>query len=111
MNDADTQDAVLEALAHIWADAYADAVERLTVIEYYCAAVRTGRANELQRGDAAAAAHKLAGTLGTFGFPTGSDYARSIDGELSGPSPDEVAVHAVVQQTQALHALLDAAKP
>lgn len=41
-----------------------------------------------QKAEAAAAAHKLAGSLGMYGFPDGTDAARALEQELYSSCPN-----------------------
>lgn len=75
-------DEVLEMLQHLWVDAYADACARVAVIEDYLGTRIAGTESPYARDAAISAAHKLAGTLGTFGLPTGSELGRSIERTL-----------------------------
>jgi HPt (histidine-containing phosphotransfer) domain-containing protein len=75
-------------LATLWHKHAATILERLTVLEHAGEVLhRTGSLGGSERQSAAEAAHKLAGTLGTFGSPRGSDIACRIDCVLS---PDNV---------------------
>lgn len=53
--------------------------ERVVILEQIEPALRTGRLSQAQRQEAAQEAHRLAGTLGSFGYETGSRLARSIE--------------------------------
>lgn len=41
-----------------------------------------------QRAEAADTAHKLAGSLGMYGFPAGTEAARALEQELYSANPD-----------------------
>lgn len=70
------------------------AEQRVTVLEDVAEALATGTANEQQRREAAAAAHKLSGSLGTYGRP-GSDEARTLE-QLIAASGDLSSAPALV---------------
>lgn len=53
--------------------------ERLALLDAAAEATRTGELDAQQRSSAIDAAHKFAGSLGMFGFPQGTDAARSME--------------------------------
>ena len=53
--------------------------QQLTVLEQVKIALTAGNLSELLRQNARQQAHKLAGSLGTFGYPEGSNLARAIE--------------------------------
>jgi HPt (histidine-containing phosphotransfer) domain-containing protein len=53
--------------------------ERVAVVESAAAAAAKGTLDAEQRQQGCAAAHKLAGVLGTFGFQEGTDLAREAE--------------------------------
>lgn len=65
------------------------AAQRVALLEDFAAALADGTTSEVQRSEALTAAHKLAGSLGTYGRP-GSERARELEqllaagGDLSG---------------------------
>lgn len=67
------------ALAEVWKRHLPEISERVDVLERACASTRAGNLTEEEREAAHAAAHKLAGTLGTFGHRRGSDVAKEIE--------------------------------
>jgi hypothetical protein len=62
----------------LWQRFRGTARERVAVLEQRCAALVAGTASVEQEQEAVAAAHKLAGALGTYGRP-GSDVARDVE--------------------------------
>ncbi len=62
-------------------------MERLEVLRasYHC--LETNAADQAARRSGADAAHKLAGILGTFGLPAGTELARQIDIALEADAP------------------------
>lgn len=54
-------------------------MERLVSLEQAIAALKTGNLSDAQRQTAAGEAHKLAGSLGMFGFPEGSRLGQLIE--------------------------------
>jgi HPt (histidine-containing phosphotransfer) domain-containing protein len=76
-----------DALNRLWVRFLPDIEGRVSILE---AAVKTqadGPLSEEHRGAAQAAAHKLAGTLGTFGLHRGTDLARQIELEFAEEPP------------------------
>jgi HPt (histidine-containing phosphotransfer) domain-containing protein len=57
--------------------------ERLTTLEAAATALAANALSPNQSADAAAAAHKLAGVLGTFGLARGTDLARQLEQHYS----------------------------
>lgn len=71
-----------EMLLAIWRKNYPVMMARLGVLQKACDALNTGSLDEVTRGDAHVAAHKLAGVLGTFGLAEGSDIASRLEASL-----------------------------
>lgn len=67
------------ALAEVWKRHLPEILERVNVLERACASTGASSLTEEERDAAHAAAHKLAGTLGTFGHRRGSDMAKEIE--------------------------------
>lgn len=66
------------ALRLLWQSAKGDVLRRVDLLEETAARTGTKRLGALQR-EAEREAHKLAGSLGTFGFPDGSRLAADIE--------------------------------
>lgn len=93
-------------LALIWLKHRATIFERVTVL--LCAQRRMGELTSEERDAAEQVAHKLAGTLGTFGCPEGSDIAGRIDRALSaGPVLDDQAIAGVCALISELKELVE----
>lgn len=75
--------------AEIWSQHRDTAESRVSAIEDAVAATLAGTLDEGARERARRTAHKLAGTLGAFGMPSGADAARRIERALEQP-PDPV---------------------
>lgn len=67
------------ALAEVWEKVKADSSDRLIVIQQASKALLYGQLKEPQRQQAFMAAHKLAGSLGVFGFAEASRLAKEIE--------------------------------
>lgn len=68
-----------DALRAIWAEHRDELVGRIGVIERAVTSLIEGTLEESLRREAERAAHQLAGSLGTFGFPDGSERARRLE--------------------------------
>jgi len=91
-----TQPDLTAALNQLWARFLPQMEERLGLIERAC---QLSTNNSLADEDCKAAhdaAHKLAGTLGTFGLPEGSELARTLELAYQTDPPPEVKDPATV---------------
>jgi HPt (histidine-containing phosphotransfer) domain-containing protein len=70
---------IAEALKLLWLRFLPQIEERIAVIEAANRALLTGSLSAEQREAAGAAAHKLAGVLGTFGLTEGTNLAREAE--------------------------------
>lgn len=75
-------------LAALWAEHRGTNLDRIAVLERTADALLRRRADDDLLLEGARAAHKLAGSLGTFGLQEGTDAARLIEAELEGGRPD-----------------------
>jgi HPt (histidine-containing phosphotransfer) domain-containing protein len=98
MWDSTQQTALEQALDRLWVRFLPQIEERVTILESAAFAAGQLSANLLspsrlsidQRKAASAAAHQLAGTLGTFGLTQGTVLARELEAVYSrecGPDP------------------------
>jgi HPt (histidine-containing phosphotransfer) domain-containing protein len=76
-----------EALNQLWARFLPQIEERVAIFEAANRALAAGTLSDEERTAAAAAAHKLAGVLGTFGLAEGTDLAREAELAYSGKFP------------------------
>jgi HPt (histidine-containing phosphotransfer) domain-containing protein len=74
-----TPPAMAEALARLWTKFLPDIEQRVATLEVAAQALAASTLTNEQRESAQAAAHKLAGTLGTFGLHLGTDLARQAE--------------------------------
>jgi HPt (histidine-containing phosphotransfer) domain-containing protein len=86
--------AVAEAMKRLWVQYLPKIEERVLELEMAAAACINGNLTEHQREQARAAAHKLAGVLGTFGLDRGTQLAREVELYYSDPNAFE-AGHAL----------------
>jgi HPt (histidine-containing phosphotransfer) domain-containing protein len=67
------------ALDRLWARFLPEIENRVSIVEVAVLALEAGSLTKEQREAAHAAAHKLSGTLGTFGLHRGTELARQIE--------------------------------
>ncbi|MGI8773715.1 MAG: response regulator [Actinomycetota bacterium] len=85
MGDEERSSADIEAGLAAIRDRYQDnAAQQVKLVEDAVVAALEGRLEPDGRREAERAAHKLAGSAGTFGFPAASAFAREIEGTLTG---------------------------
>jgi HPt (histidine-containing phosphotransfer) domain-containing protein len=101
-----TNPGMAEALARLWTKFLPEITQRVAVLEAAAQALSAGLLSAEQRSAAHAAAHKLAGTLGTFGLHQGTDLARKAEALLAEEIPQGDAVQ-LEDYARELRALLD----
>ena len=74
-------------IAAMWEEARPRIMDRVAVLQATAAAATDGGLDVAARREAEGEAHKLAGSLGMFGYPTGTDVARDIETMLEGDGP------------------------
>lgn len=84
-----------ELLSDLWQRNLPTVEARLAVLER--ASLADPLPEEL-RIDAMSVAHKLAGSLGMFGFPEGTRIARQLELALDVPAPDSAQLAMLTQQ-------------
>jgi HPt (histidine-containing phosphotransfer) domain-containing protein len=86
-----------DALRAIWDRGLSLTRERVALLERAAEQLSDTRALDADlHAEALATAHKLAGLLGMFGFPKGTEHARAIEVELSKPGlpqPERLKTH------------------
>jgi HPt (histidine-containing phosphotransfer) domain-containing protein len=76
-----------DLLATLWARSRQTISERVEVLRAAHRNLRTNAADKNARRAGADAAHKLAGILGTFGLPDGTNLARRVELLLESSAP------------------------
>jgi len=89
MIDSDEKTASL--LAEIWQRNRPLVEERLALLDRAAAAAAAGALNLEPRAEAGGAAHKLAGSLGMYGYDEGTRIARQIEVLLLGDATLDAA--------------------
>lgn len=85
------QPSLTEAMNLLWTRFLPQIEERVAALEIAAAALGGGALNAAQREQASAAAHKLAGVLGTFGLAEGTTLAREAENYYSSEAQAEPA--------------------
>jgi len=80
-----------ERLQAIYERARASFAEELAAIDAAVNQLKTGALDEPERSAAENAAHRLAGTAGTFGFPEATEPARRLEDAFTRPLPPDAA--------------------
>ena len=80
-------DKLHDLLATLWSRSRETISERLDVLRTTHRALRANPADKNARRAGANAAHKLAGILGTFGLPDGTNLARHVEVMLESAAP------------------------
>jgi HPt (histidine-containing phosphotransfer) domain-containing protein len=111
-SDSRTDAALSQAIDGLWERFLPDIRERVTVLEAAAKAVVGRKLSAKQREAAQAAAHKLAGVLGTFGLMRGTVLARELERTFARESslgPDASAKLAAI--TAELQSIVETRKP
>ena len=96
------------ALDRMWAKFLPELEKRVAFLERANAALAAGTLNVDLRAKANAAAHKLAGVLGTFGLASGTVLARQIEALYSPPnSPGLLLPSQLIGLSTQLRALVE----
>jgi HPt (histidine-containing phosphotransfer) domain-containing protein len=82
-------------LAALWVKIRPMVEERLALLDAAAAAAASGALGETQRTEACGAAHKLAGSLGMYGYDEGTAVARKIEVLLGEAVPDAARLQAL----------------
>jgi len=86
-DESRTQVDTKAAIAQLWERFRDTSMERVAALEEAVLDLLDGKLAHESRRKAASGAHKLAGSLGTFGFPEGTRLAREIEHILSSDEP------------------------
>lgn len=88
-----------QLISALWERSVPLITDRLNGLNIACQAAIAGRLSPLMRRGAADTAHKLAGSLGMFGYPRGTELAREIEQLLeSDGAVDPVLLHELVAE-------------
>jgi len=92
------QSAQQKLVAALWLRNQPQVLDRLALLDRAAAAAVAGTLTPPLLDDAAAIAHKLAGSLGMFGFHEGTRIARQLDQHLESPTLDAATLTALTAQ-------------
>jgi hypothetical protein len=77
-----------DLLAQLWQKNLPTIRERLDLLDQFGSAAVSGTLEEHTRIDALNIAHKLAGTLGMYGYQQGTEVASKMERILKSPTPE-----------------------
>lgn len=90
-------------IARVWLSSQAALRERLDAIDAAGAALLAGSLDDERRAAARVGAHKLRGSLGTFGLPEGSELAAELEDMLRAPgAPPVLRLSELAEQLRAI---------
>ena len=106
-----SQPSLAGALDALWARFLPDTEQRVSTLQAAAAALQAGPLQPEQQQEAHSAAHKLAGTLGTFGLERGTELARELEGMFSPDlAPDRTLAVGAQQIAAELRAIVASRK-
>jgi HPt (histidine-containing phosphotransfer) domain-containing protein len=93
-----------DAMARLWAKFLPEIERRVASLEAALQALRAGSLTAELQATAHADAHKLAGSLGTFGLQQGTELARQAELMLAGSisTGDSAALESIVRDLRVL---------
>lgn len=102
---------VAAGISSLWAGHFEAQERRLSVVEQAVVGLVAGSLDDAGRQSAKQAAHKLAGSLGTFGLEDGSRIAGQIEEALLADKDDSGSIHALASAVGALRSVLEKHRP
>ena len=75
-------------LAQLWKKNLPMIRERLDLLDHFGSIASTGKLDEATRTEALNIAHKLAGSLGMYGYQQGTEVASKMERILKSPTPE-----------------------
>ncbi len=104
------EQALAGALDRLWKQFLPEIEQRVTRLEAANDALGAGKLSDHLRVEANSAAHKLAGTLGTFGLTRGTILAREAELLYSGGETDPEALPQLIEIIEQLKTLIASRK-
>src|ERR1700730_10039268 len=89
--DAQTNDPIEDILAQLWQKNLPTIRQRLDLLDQFASAAIAGSLEEHTRLQALSIAHKLAGSLGMYGYQQGTEIAAKMERILRSPTPETPA--------------------
>ena len=90
--------ALAAAIERLWVQFLPQMHERVDTLATAAGSVAAGTLSQEQRQGAQAAAHKLAGSLGMYGYDHGTRLARQLELLLDYPTPDPAQIRTLATQ-------------
>ncbi len=87
----DTQIQIDAVIAQLWQKNLPTIRERLDLLDKFGLAATSGTLDETTRVEALNIAHKLAGSLGMYGYQQGTEVASKMERILKFPTPETLA--------------------
>ena len=87
-NDAKIDAKINNVLAELWKKNLPTVHERLDLLDKFGKAAASGELDEPTRIEALNIAHKLAGSLGMYGYQQGTEVASKMERILKSPTPE-----------------------
>jgi HPt (histidine-containing phosphotransfer) domain-containing protein len=81
-------DQIDNILAQLWQKNLPTIRERLDLLDQFASAASTGSLPDDTRLEALSIAHKLAGSLGMYGYQQGTEVASQMERILKSPTPE-----------------------
>ena len=88
-------------LAKLWVKIQPIVEDRLAILDRASAAAAQNTIPDDLRKEAQSSAHKLAGSLGMYGFDDGTRVARELEQLLDAGAPDPTRLNALVAELRA----------
>jgi HPt (histidine-containing phosphotransfer) domain-containing protein len=98
MTYTQTQEKTASLLASLWLRNRPLIEERLALLDQAASSAAAGMLFEELREEAADTAHKLAGSLGMYGYDHGTRIARQLELLLDYPTPDPTQIRTLTNQ-------------
>jgi HPt (histidine-containing phosphotransfer) domain-containing protein len=86
--DAQIDTKINNVLAELWKKNLPTVQERLDLLDKFGNAAASGKLDEPTRIEALNIAHKLAGSLGMYGYQQGTEVASKMERILKSPTPE-----------------------
>lgn len=86
--DAQIDTQINNVLAELWKKNLPTVQERLDLLDRFSAAAASGKLDEPTRIEALNVAHKLAGSLGMYGYQQGTEVASTMERIFKSPTPE-----------------------
>ena len=102
---------IAEVLEQMWVRYLPDVLERVGTLQQASEALTSGSLSQASCKAAESAAHKLAGTLGTFALPRGTELARELEQTFAAEDgPDAASAPRIASTVSELRAMIESRK-